>query len=97
MNFYIENILADTVSPQITESQSKMPTTRALQLDDNRLSLKHCVEVRTLTDSLMDFLSEEDTDARPVSPTFRTLWLEKSESTQVQAVMIGTMTDPIVQ
>ena len=30
MNFYIENILADTVSPQITEMQSEMPTMRAL-------------------------------------------------------------------
>lgn len=74
-----------------------MPTTRALQLDDNRLSLKHCVEVRTLTDSLMNFSSEEDTDARSVSLTLRTLWLEESESTQVQAVVNGTMTDPIVQ
>ena len=120
MNFYIENILADTVSPQvrpsvpprdlsantccfnsltdkITKSQLKMPTTRALQLDDNRSPSKHCVEVRTLTDSLMNFSSEEDTDARSVSPTLRTLWLEESESTQVQAVEIGTMTDPIVQ
>ena len=87
MNFYIENILADTVHLRSQNRSRKC-------LPRERFSW---MIIDYLTDSLMNFSSEEDTDARSVSLTLRTLWLEESESTQVQAVVNGTMTDPIVQ